>query len=319
MKKNLNNTLKITIIFLLLIICSVLTIVYQYYFNTDKYFTHVFYIPIVLSFLWYRGKGFFVTIYLAIILILKQIFIYKSYFFLPNILRISSFTALSFITYWLNERNYKIQSLIKKSLKEKEVLLKEVHHRVKNNLQVISSLIKLQSNKLNDTQFSIYLDDINNRVLSIALIHENLYRSNNIADIDFNIFINDFIKKITYTYLSGKAKIKYNININNVFLPLTIAVPCSLIINEILTNSIKYAFLDNSGGNIKIVFSQNENLNYHLTISDDGLGFNKESPHKSKSLGLELINLLVEQLNGKVEINSAIGEGTEFKITFPME
>ena len=215
-----------------------------------------------------------------------------------------------------NERkSYEEQIL--SSLEEKTVLLQEVHHRVKNNLQIISGLIKMQSRNVEDPSARDSLLRCENRIMAIAMVHEALYRSESLSDIHAREhFINlaqNLIDSLSFTEYKD---IKLKTDIEIISLPINIAIPCSLIINEIISNAIKYAFTGRDSGEISLVF-RSEDENYYLEVSDNGVGVPDEFDlDRSKSLGMRLVRrLAVEQLRGTVEIIT--GEGTRFIFIFP--
>lgn len=199
------------------------------------------------------------------------------------------------------------------SLKEKEFLLKEIHHRVKNNLQVISSLLKLQANyNRNDSSYNILIDS-QNRIRSMALVHQKLYQSKNLNEINFNEYLKQLTEGLINIY-----KIKNNISIiikeSNACLSIDYAIPCGMIINELVSNSLKYAFPKNREGHIIIDFTQNDNY-FHLNIKDNGNGFPDNFDFNNiQTLGLKLVNTLVKQIDGKMEMINK--NGVEFKINF---
>jgi PAS domain S-box-containing protein len=207
---------------------------------------------------------------------------------------------------------------IKKSLQEKEVLLREIHHRVKNNMQIVSSLLMLQSRNIEDKKYKDVFVDSQNRILSMALIHEKLYQSGNLAEINFKEYINGIVSNISESY-GQRKNIKLDINIENIPIKIDYAVPCGLIINEIVTNSFKYAFPDERQGKIKISAKSNDDNMIQFSISDDGIGIAKDMDiRKTKSLGLQLVTGLAEnQLHGQITLNRE--NGTEFQINFRQE
>jgi len=209
----------------------------------------------------------------------------------------------------------KTNELLKISLKEKEILLKEIHHRVKNNLQIISSLLNLQSSSIPDENIQDIFNDCRNRVNSMSLIHENLYQSPDLNNIDFDKYVKNLADSLQSSY-STKNAIALNIDIHDVFLNINTAVPCGLIINELVSNAIKHAFPNNTEGEINVSFHKLNNKEYKLIVSDNGIGIPHGLDHENtESLGLMLINTLSEnQLNGKMEFSR--DEGTEFKLTF---
>jgi PAS domain S-box-containing protein len=209
----------------------------------------------------------------------------------------------------------KSEKIILRSLEEKEVLLREIHHRVKNNMQIVSSLLRLQSQNIEDKKYRDIFIDSQNRIHAMALIHEKLYQSESLAQINFKEYIDGIVSNIFESY-GQKSNIKLDINIENILINIDNAVPCGLIINELVTNSLKYAFPDGRQGIIKISVKSNDNGLIQLSISDDGIGIPKDLDiRNTKTLGLTLITALAEnQLNGELIINRE--KGTEFQINF---
>ncbi|NEP45412.1 MAG: PAS domain S-box protein, partial [Okeania sp. SIO2H7] len=205
---------------------------------------------------------------------------------------------------------------IKAALAEKEVLLKEIHHRVKNNLQVISSLLRLQSRYIQDRTVMEMLKESQNRVRSMALVHEQLYQSQDLSRIDFAEYIHNLASNLFQAYQVNARGVKLNIKVAPAFLNIDTAVPCGLIINELVSNSLKYAFKDRNFGELTIEFDcDNEDL-FLLTVGDNGRGFPSNIDYKnSGSLGLRLVCSLVRQLRGNIELKS--DRGTLFQISFP--
>jgi PAS domain S-box-containing protein len=204
---------------------------------------------------------------------------------------------------------------IKASLQEKEVLLKEVHHRVKNNLQIISSLLNLQSKYINNPHALQMLIDSQNRVKSMAVIHEILLQSRDIARIDFAEYIKTISVQLFRSYGAYSRKIALVINVKDIMLDVDTAIPCGLIVTELVSNSLKYAFTDGRDGKISIDFSKDHLDTLQLIVSDNGVGFHKNiSVENIESLGLKLVVALVKQLSGIVEIDHT--NGTTFNITF---
>jgi PAS domain S-box-containing protein len=207
---------------------------------------------------------------------------------------------------------------IKASLEEKEVLLKEIHHRVKNNLQVISSLLRLQSRYITDPQILEMLQESQNRVQSMALVHEQLYQSADLSRIDFADYIHSLTSHLYQAYEGNAKRAKLLINVTPVLLNIDTAVPCGLIINELVSNSLKYAFPGNNMGNIQIDFqnSLDNPQELCLTVQDNGIGFPKAIDFRnSGTLGLRLVCSLVRQLVGNIELENDLG--TMFIIKFP--
>lgn len=200
------------------------------------------------------------------------------------------------------------------SLGEKEVLLKEIHHRVKNNLQIISSLLNLQSYHVKNVDDLEIFKESQGRIKSMALIHEQLYQSKNLASINFAEYIRNIMSHLFNSYTSNATVITLDLDLNDVNLEIETAIPCGLIINELVSNGLKHAFHNRDKGKISITLKQNEEKTI-LLISDDGVGFNIESV-SSNSLGLKLVKTLVKQLEGTLEVKSEINIGSSFLISF---
>ncbi|MDO9043895.1 MAG: PAS domain S-box protein [Methanobacteriaceae archaeon] len=200
-----------------------------------------------------------------------------------------------------------------KSLEEKDVLLKEIHHRVKNNLQIISSLLNLQAYHIKDPADLEIFKESQIRVKSMALIHEQLYQSENLASINFAEYIKNITSQLFNSYSSPTTTITLNLDLQDVNLEIETAIPCGLIINELVSNSLKHAFKNRNKGKINISLNQ-DSENVVLSISDDGVGFDLGKINISDSLGLKLVKTLVNQLDGSLEIRS--DEGSSFLIIF---
>jgi PAS domain S-box-containing protein len=207
------------------------------------------------------------------------------------------------------------EAQIKVSLQEKEVLLKEIHHRVKNNLQIISSLLNLQSKYISDPQARQMFIDSQNRVKSMAFIHEILFQSGDIAKIDFSEYIKNISIQLFRSYDAHSKNINLVINVKDIMMDVDTAIPCGLIVNELVSNSLKYAFIDGRKGEISIELSSDHSGMLTLIVSDNGIGFSEKIDfEKMESLGLKLVVALANQLAGTVELDHS--KGTTFKITF---
>lgn len=206
------------------------------------------------------------------------------------------------------------ENRLKASLKEKDLLLKEIHHRVKNNLQVISSLLRLQSGYIKDREALEIFRDSQNRVRAMAMIHENLYQSSDLGRINFSDYIRNLINNLIRCYGLDKDN-NIKLNIDKVSLRIDTAIPCGLIINELVSNAIKHAFVETATGDIYIDFIDLGQGKYSLSVSDNGIGVPDDIEIKrSQSLGLQLVWNLVEQLEGTIVFNTKLG--TLFTITF---
>jgi len=211
----------------------------------------------------------------------------------------------------------KMEEEIKKSLEEKEMLLKEIHHRVKNNLMVISSLLNLQSRYIKDKEALSIFKESQSRAKSMALIHEKLYSSTDLKRIDFGDYIRTLSSDLFQTYVADPSRIKMNINVENIMLDINTAIPLGLIVNELVSNSMKHAFPNGRNGELNIDFHTKDD-NLVLMVSDDGVGFPEDLDYKNTdSLGLQLVNSLTGQIDGNIELDRS--KGTAFKITFTEE
>ncbi|MDI3550279.1 MAG: hypothetical protein PWQ15_1382 [Methanobacterium sp.] len=214
------------------------------------------------------------------------------------------------------QRSY-AEEAIKESLGEKEVLLREIHHRVKNNMQIISSLLNLQRQYASLEETRDILKESQGRVQSMAMIHENLYQSPHLNRIDFKDYIEKLVSNLIYTYKIENRDIERVFEVKNVEMNIDTAIPCGLIINELITNSLKYAFppsIHKEKGIIKIKLIQTDNR-FQLEISDNGVGLPSNiEPENAETLGLQLVHTLVSQLEGCLRIDRSLG--TKFTITF---
>jgi PAS domain S-box-containing protein len=205
---------------------------------------------------------------------------------------------------------------LRNSLREKEVLLKEIHHRVKNNLQVISSLLSLQSEYLKDEAMIKIFKESQNRVKSMALIHEKLYQSANLAEIDFSDYLRELTTQLFRSYGIGAHGVSLNVHASQVLLAVDRAIPCGIIVNELVTNALKYAFPNGRGGRIDIDLHPVSDDTVRLAVRDNGVGFPVDVDFEtSDSLGLTLVRMLADQVQGEVILQAA-ERGAEFIMTF---
>jgi len=205
---------------------------------------------------------------------------------------------------------------LRASLREKEVLLKEIHHRVKNNMQVISSLLSLQSEYLKDAEMVKIFKESQNRVKSMALIHEKLYQSRNLAEIDFGDYLRELTTQLVRSYGIGTHGVQLNVNTGRVLLAVDRAIPCGIIVNELVTNALKYAFPDGRSGRIDVDLHPVGADRVRLTVRDNGVGIPAHvDVTTSDSLGLTLVRMLAEQVQGEMSMQPH-GPGAEFMLTF---
>jgi two-component sensor histidine kinase len=211
------------------------------------------------------------------------------------------------------------EARIRCSLREKETLLSEIHHRVKNNLQIVSSLLALQSERVNDPKTVDALRDSQGRIRSMALIHDQLYRSADLSRIDYARYLESLSDAVMKSHADETSSVRIGIRADHVFLPVAQALPCSLVINELVSNAFKHAFPDRSRGAIQIEFLETDHGRYTFTVADNGRGLPRDfEMHQTSSLGLQLvINLVKAQLRGTIEVTSSEGTGTTFRAMFP--
>lgn len=210
-----------------------------------------------------------------------------------------------------------VQESIMSSLREKEILLKEIHHRVKNNLQVIASLLGLQARSAADERMRRMLLESQDRVHSMALLHENLYRSQNFSEIDLPAYIRELVSHLYQSHGIAAGEIGLKMQLDPVHLGPDAAVACGLILNELVSNALKYAFPSGRKGVVRIELTMDPNNQVKLVVADDGVGL-EGSPNvaTAATLGLRLVRTLAEQLGGTVQFRS--NAGTQAELTFPI-
>lgn len=241
----------------------------------------------------------------------------RNYFALATVL----FIGLAGISYraYTNNKKKKLMldhqnKIIEKSLAEKEILLREIHHRVKNNLQIVSSLLSLQSNYIIDEQALDAVKESRNRVESMSLIHQNLYQEENLTGINVKQYIENLTENLFYSYNIKPDKIKLVKEIDTLILDVDTVIPIGLILNELITNCLKYAFINNNNGNIKVMLKE-INSNLLLSVYDDGIGLPVNfKPGVKKSFGHKMINAFLQKLNGKMKMYSEDGTKVDIEI-----
>lgn len=215
----------------------------------------------------------------------------------------------------IEKERKKMTDLVEASLAEKETMLREIHHRVKNNLQVISSLLNLQINKISDPRTIEALRDSQTRVMSMALVHEHLYRGDDFSRIDLSDYIHALSTNLFQSYKAADETIQFQQYIPEINVDINTAIPLGLIINELLTNSLKYAFKVKKEGLLSITATEDAQF-LHIIVKDNGKGMPAGvTLNNQTSLGLRLVSKLTGQLHGTVIHDS--GEGTMFVFTFP--
>ncbi len=204
---------------------------------------------------------------------------------------------------------------LKTSLREKEVLLREIHHRVKNNLQIISSLLRLQTRLIKDGRMVEMFKESQNRIRSMALIHEKLYQTEDLSRVNFAEYIRSLTVHLFHTYRINPNIVKMNTEVEDIYLDINRAIPCGLVINELVSNALKHAFPNSKRGEILIKLYSNKQNKTKLTVSDNGVGLPENiNIHEPETLGLQLVNDLVKQVEGKIRLERT--KGTTFHIVF---
>lgn len=205
--------------------------------------------------------------------------------------------------------------LIKKSLIEKDMLLKEVYHRVKNNLQLISSLLRLQASSAKEKKTAIALNRAEERIRSMALIHQQLHTSEDLTKINFAEYFKKLSTYLRRSYQTLLPNVTFHNNLQDIYIDIKLAIPCGLIVNELITNSMKYAFPKRIAGEITVNMSHAENGLCTIIVSDNGIGIPEKIDFRNvQTLGLQLVNDLTAQLGGTIELDRT--DGTAFTIKF---
>lgn len=234
-------------------------------------------------------------------------------FFLNPIVKEDQAAEVSCMAYEITVKKETEQQM-RESLKEKEVLLQEVHHRVKNNLQVISSILNLQSSYVKDKITLDILRESQNRIKSMSFIHESLYQTKDFNRVDFEDYITGLTNNLLYSYSMMSQQVNLNAVVDRVYLNLDQAIPCGLIVNELVSNALKYAFPGDKNGNIDVKASEHKNI-ITLIVQDDGIGLPPDLDiEKTDTLGLQLVYTLIEQLDGEIKV--ARKSGTKYLIKF---
>ncbi len=212
--------------------------------------------------------------------------------------------------------NTRTEQQLRTALQEKEVLLREVHHRVKNNLQVIASLLSLQSDYVADPSDHSLLEESENRVRAMALVHEQLYQSDNFAQIDFTTYVHSLANDLLQFYQTENKVISLHVEGETLPLDIETAIPCGLLIGELISNACKHAFLDGKDGTIRLSLHAPEPSHYCIEVQDSGIGIPREIDFPTtQSLGLQLVSALVDQIRGTITLKRQLG--TTFTLTFP--
>jgi PAS domain S-box-containing protein len=214
----------------------------------------------------------------------------------------------------ISERRHR-EDIIQSALREKDLLLSEVHHRVKNNLQVIHSLLNLQSDRVTDPRASELITESQNRIKTMSLIHQTLYESKDFARVDFGKFLDSLVPNLVSSYSPVPGRVAVRIDSSNIMLPIDLAIPSGLIVNELISNALKHGFPDARRGQIEIELEGDANQMVRLSVSDDGVGIPEAvTMSGGDTLGLELVTLLADQLGATITFNRR--NPTRFSLLF---
>lgn len=214
------------------------------------------------------------------------------------------------------ERRTDLEHRLRASLREKEVMLDEIHHRVKNNLQVISSLMGLNANRLHDPASRDVIADMRRRVHSLSLVHDRLYQSRDLSGLDAQDYFRRLVDGLVGSLMDEEVPVAVTINAEGVGLPVDVAVPCALITNEVITNSLKHGFAGRSSGEVVVAMTRNDDLSLTLVISDNGVGIAETvDVHTPTGLGLRIIKVLAKQLGATFRLSRT--NGTQFRFDIP--
>jgi len=205
--------------------------------------------------------------------------------------------------------------LIKEKNSEKEILLKEIHHRVKNNLQIVYSMLNMQSRQVDDKSARKVLSEGKSRVMAMALIHKVLYESENLNEVNIKEYVNSLIENISSVYANDNKVIEVCIEAKDILLNLDLAIPLGLILNELLTNSYKHAFVNMDSGSINISIEKKNEL-YYFRYKDNGVGLKNEDINGHKTLGMRLVSRLSNQINANAILKS--NNGVEVTFNFKL-
>ena len=222
-------------------------------------------------------------------------------------------TVLSCILYFLVRKYLRQKFILAKAVSDKDLLLREIHHRVKNNLQMVSSLLSLQSRSIDDETALKAINDGKSRVRSMAIIHQDLYQQDNLTGVNVQSYLEKLCSELFATYNINDEEIQLKLDIENIDADVDTLVPLGLIINELVTNSLKYAFQGRENGVVSISLKEQSNL-LHLIVSDNGIGYN-ESDILATSFGNKLVTSLAKQLKATIVTKNENGSSTTLEIS----
>ena len=348
---------KVAVLVFLLLICLLATYYCHFVLRIEVIFTHLFYVPIILASLWWSRKGIAVAVLLALMLVVSHVASPLDTSINADVIRAFMFVVVGTVVAILSERKMILenklleygrtlegqveertlelgaanerlrreiierklsQEQIEISLREKEVMLREIHHRVKNNLQVISSLLDITSMRIHDKRANDLIVDARSKIHSMALIHSQLYQSERLDRIEMEKHIRELVSFLSRVNNSTKMIAPVVVNASGVYLSIDQALPCALILSELISNVFKHAFEERQKGVIEIFMEKSAGNMIIIKVKDDGIGIPDEIDiHETDSVGLKLVrNIVQKQLKGEVRIERNRNRGTEFIIKF---
>jgi two-component sensor histidine kinase len=311
------QNLKFYLVFFLVVVCVDIALYVAFIKDVEIAYTHFFYVPVILAAMWYRKKAMYAAVFLS------SIYLFVSYYSLNVALPVTVSTGVvlimvAYVVGIASERQAKAEDLIETSLREKELLLKEIRYRVKNNMQVINSLLSLQSKYITDKKALESFKETRGRVLAMALVHEELYSSGDLSKISVSHYIETMANQLFRVHNIDHEIVTIKTSVEDVVLGIDMAIPCGLIISELISNTLKHAFPDGRRGEIFIGLHQDKDSIIHLMVKDNGMGMpqdvNLDDPD---TLGLLLVKILARQLDASVAVERE--GGTTIKLDFKVK
>lgn len=272
---------------------------------------------------WFGGRGPAILATMLSAMALDYFFLPPAGSFSTSItatLCVVCFTFVGWLICYLNESNQRIAAELREAccatrsaLNEKELLLRELQHRVKNNFQIVNSLLSLQSTRLPEPTSLKAFKECQHRVRAIALVHDRLYRAVNLAQLDVEAYLRDLVQNLLLCYRADRSAVTSRVVVDGSVVKIDHLIPCALIVNELVSNALKYAFPDGRAGEVRVELHK-QNGNVILRVADDGIGFAPCATAPSNGIGQQIVNALVNQLSGKLEWTK--GPGASALITF---
>ena len=292
----------------------VITASLLYFSDNTVLFFHIIFVLLTLGAFYWKFRPFAIRatvwVTVATLFVLDAVRLGETQ--AEELIEIPLLTVILFLVFAIATRRSSSESRAERALADKEALLSEVHHRVKNNLQVTSSLLNLQSRNIDNEEALRLLKTSRDRIKSMALVHETLYQSKNFAEIEFGVYVRKLIANLFSSFGVSSDDIDLKLHLDHASLDLDEAVPCGLIINELVTNSLKHAFASENDREIRVDFRLEHDNQVTLVVSDNGCGYPKEFDFRhSQSLGMKLVQTLTDQLGGAIKLDNNGGAACE--------